>query len=133
MIKTTFHKVEYTREERDRQTVDDLLWQRYCYAAPYIPNIGYRSVSANFRDAVVSKGGDEMEAEDFNEIDPKLMESVEFCMLELVKINSEFVAAIEREMKNRAVKAQVWRFAIKATYPEALDAALIAFRKGGLV
>lgn len=130
MDRMTFHRVEYTKDEQDKTTIDDLLWQRYCYTVNFMPNIGHRSVSANFRDAASSQTQDETESEDFNKIDPRLMASVEFCLFQL---DTQFISAIEREMKNRAVKAQVWRYAIKATYPEALDAALIAFREGGLV
>jgi len=130
MRKATFHQVVYTRDEKDKQVIDDLLWQRYCYTVNYLPNVGYQKVSANFKDSVLSKVREEVDISDIDPFDPRLMESVEFCLFQL---DPQFISAIEREMKNRAVKAQVWRYAIKATYPEALDAALIAFRKGGLV
>ena len=130
MNKSKFHQIEYTRDELDKQVIDGLFWDRYCYTSNYVTNIGYRKVSANFKNAVSSKVLDEIDIANADQLDPRLMESVEFCLFQL---EGQFISAVEREMRNRVVKAQVWRYAIKATYPEALDASLVVFRKNGLV
>jgi hypothetical protein len=123
----------------DREIADSLLIEWYRWAKSWRPALGAPRISPTFQEHKQKhedekhKGweiSDETYEDDAYERLHKIeMEAIEYCVDALPVPLQQ---AIGTEMRNREVKAKVWRSPSNRTYTEALDAILPVMRKRGL-
>jgi hypothetical protein len=112
----------------DREIADSLLIEWYRWAKAWRPHLGAPRVSTYCRDYRQDEKHND-ESDGYERVHQKQMETVDFC---LGALEVSMQQAIGSEMRNREVKAKVWRSPSNRTYTEALDAILPVMRKRGL-
>lgn len=127
------HRVNFGKREvivdrqSDREKADSLLMEWHRWSAAYRPNLGAPKIAPYCKQSTSSRQYDEEAA--YDKVYHRQMEAVDFCM-DAIEVAMQ--QAIGSEMRNREVKAKVWRSPSNKTYTEALDAILPVMRKRGL-
>lgn len=112
------------------QIADALLWEWYLYSKSWRPPLGMPGCDPACRQAKTSRQYDTT-TEIVEDVCRRIeMESVEWCHDELNGVHRN---AIGIEMKNREVKAKVWRSPVGAKYEEAIVAIIPFMRKKNLL
>lgn len=113
----------------NREIADQLLTEWHRWSASWRPDLGVPGCAPECRQSRSSRQWDNTD-EIVDGICLKTeMDAVQWCFDALA---FPFQNAIAIEMKNREVKAQVWRSRMGKTYAEALDAVMPIMRKKGL-
>lgn len=121
--------VEFGRAMEYKEKADQLLQEWHDWSTPWRPALGVPGCAPSCREATTSKQWDSTTDIGDASIRANEMANVEWCV-DAIPLPCR--QAIGIEMKNRAVKAKVWRCAGAATYEEALEAILPVMRKRGL-
>lgn len=113
----------------DREFADSLLFEWYLWSKPWRPNLGAPKAVSCCSLFTTSKQYDDPEELLDDKVYQNQMSTVDFCM-GTIAVNMQ--QAIGTEMKNREVKAKVWRDQGGQTYQVALDLILPVMRTKGL-
>lgn len=115
-------------EEMDRQSnvevADSLLIEWHRWSKTWRPSLGANRISPSCRGFIHDK--ESGESDGYESIHKREMEAVDFCV---GSIAVPMQQAIGTEMRNREVKAKVWRDRSNHTFEQALHAVLPLMRK----
>lgn len=116
--------------QTDRETADTLLIEWYRWSKTWRPPLGAPRVTVCCREyRQDEKHNDDSEESTNERLHRKEMEAVEYCVDTLPVPLQQ---AIGTEMRNREVKAKVWRDSGNRKYTEALVMIVPAMKKRGL-
>jgi hypothetical protein len=110
----------------DQQLADLLLIDWFRWSAGYRPKLGAPRVAPYCRQFQSSRQYDDQAA--YSKLHIKTCESVDWCVDTLAVPMQQAIGA---EMRNRQVKAKVWRSA--ETYADALNALIPKLKERGLL
>jgi hypothetical protein len=113
----------------NREIADQLLMEWHAWTAGWRPDLGVPGCAPECRQATSSRQWDSTSDIVGESCRKTEMDAVQFCYdaLEFAYQN-----AIAVEMKNREVKAKVWRSKMGKTFDEAMDAIMPVMRRKGL-
>jgi hypothetical protein len=113
----------------ETEQADVMLMEWYRWSKAYRPNLGAQRIAPYCRQSVSSKQYEEASDLTHDRVYQNEMHAVEYCVDALAVPLQQ---AIGSEMRNREVKAKVWRDPGNASYREALEAVVPVMRKRGL-
>lgn len=118
------------REAEEIALADQLLVDWYEWSRAWRPQLGAPRCAPECRQARTSRQYDDTSDLARESADRLDMEAVEYCV---DAISFPYQNAIGIEMKNRQVKAKVWRSTQGKTYAEALEVIIPVMRKKNLL
>lgn len=128
--------VEYGKREEaqvdrqsDREKADTLLIEWFRWSKVWRPNLGAPRIAPYCKQSQSSKKYDDTTDLNNDRVYQNEMKAVDFCV-DAIEVSMQ--QAIGNEMRNREVRAKVWRSPANRTYEEALSAILPVMRKRGL-
>jgi hypothetical protein len=113
----------------DREKADQLLIEWFRWSAIYRPNLGVPRVAPYCQQSTTSKQYDDPGDLMYDRVYQTEMKAVDFC-IDAIAVPMQ--QAIGTEMRNRQVKARVWRDPGNKSFSAALDAVIVVMRKRGL-
>jgi hypothetical protein len=113
----------------ERQLADELLVEWHDWSDSYRPALGVDRVSASCREARSSRQYEDSTEASCGRLHLNEMQSVAFCVYQLPTAQQ---VAIGIEMKNRRVRAKVWRNDLADSYENSVAAICPIMRRRGL-
>jgi hypothetical protein len=126
-----FGKREGAQVDRqsDKEKADTLLMEWYRWTKLYRPNLGAPKIAPYCKQSQSSKQYEDASDLTHDRVYQNEMKAVDFCV-DAIAVPMQ--QAIGTEMRNREVRAKVWRDSGNRQYSDALALVMVVMRKRGL-